>query len=101
MGTFRTSDEHSNPLLKPLRVARRREDIYGEARDMVADLAGWRLIDADERALVLRCERKAGFLGSAARITIQVDGPEGIPSSTVNIESTTDGGLLSRDKANV
>lgn len=101
MGTFRTSEEHASPLLKPLRVARRREDIYSEARDMVADLAGWKLVSSDERALVLHCERKAGFLGSAARVTIRVEGPEGIPSSTVHIESTTDGGLLSRDKKNV
>jgi hypothetical protein len=101
MGSFRTSDEHSKPLHKPLRVARRREELFAEARDMVADLAAWKLVDSDESALVLRCERKSGFLSPAAHVTITVEGPDGIPSSTLNVESTTQGGLLSRDKANV
>jgi hypothetical protein len=87
--------------LRPLRVAVRKEDVYAEARNMVADLDGWKLVEADERALVLRCERKGGPLSAPARVTISVEGPDGIPSATVNVESQSAGGLFSRDKANV
>ena len=101
MGSFRTNDAEASPKLRPLRVAVRKEDVYAEARDMVADLAGWKLVDGDERALVLRCERKGGLLSPASRVTIWIEGPNGIPSATVQVESNSSGGLLSRDKANV
>lgn len=101
MAAFRTSDEQTNPSLRPLRVAVRREEVFAEARNQVEDLEGWKLLEADERALVLRCERKGGVLSGVSRITISVEGPDGIPSATVHVESTSSGGLLSRDKANV
>lgn len=90
-----------HPSLRPLRVAVRREEVFAEARTLVEDLARWKLLEADERALVLRCERQGGLLSGVARITITVEGPDGIPSATVHVESTSTGGFLSRDKANV
>jgi hypothetical protein len=41
------------------------------------------------------------LLGAPSRITITVEGPEGIPSATVNVKSVTAHGLRSRDRANV
>jgi hypothetical protein len=101
MGSFATSDEHKSEELRPLRVAVRREDVYAEARSQVADLAGWSLLSADDSALVIRCERRGGLLGGAARVTIMVEGPEGIPSATVHVRSESDGGLFSRDRSAV
>lgn len=101
MGSFETDESHSNPSLKPLRVASRREGIYEQAREMVEDLDGWAIVSADEETRVLTCERKGGLLGGTATITIRVEGPEGIPSTTVHVRSETAGGLRSRDKANV
>lgn len=101
MGSFETRDEHGSPLLRPLRVAMRREELYSEARDMVADLAGWKLVRADEAHLTLHCERAGGLLGGSARITITVEGPDGIPTATLSVRSESGGGLLGRDKANV
>ena len=100
MGSFETSDEHRSEELRPLRVAVRREDVYAEARNQVADL-GWSVLSADDSALVIRCQPRGGLLGGAARVTITVEGPEGIPSATVNVRSESDGGLLSRDRAYV
>ena len=99
MGTFKTSDDEKNPLLRPLRVPIRREELYGEVRDMVADLDGWRELEADEAALVVRCERKGGLLGGTVKVTIEVDGPEGIPSGTVTLTTQSEGGLFTRDRA--
>jgi hypothetical protein len=100
MGSFETSDEHKSEELRPLRVAVRREDVYAEARSQVADL-GWSVLSADDSALVIRCERRGGLLGGAARVTITVEGPEGIPSATVHVHSESDGGLFSRDRSAV
>lgn len=99
MGAFETSDGHSDPSLRPLRVPALKGGIYAEAKTMVGDLAGWTLVQADDEALVLRCERKPGLLAGRARVTIRVEGPDGIPSATVHVRSESDGGLLSRDKA--
>lgn len=101
MASFETSDAHESPDLRPLRVATRREGIYAEVKDMVADLAGWKLVSADDATMSIVCERKGGLLGGAAKITIRVEGPEGIPSATVHVRSESAGGLLARDKANV
>ena len=101
MGSFETDEQHSNPSLKPLRVASRREGIYAQAKEMVADLDGWTLESCDDEQLVLVCERKGGLLGGTSRITIRVEGPEGIPSATIHVRSESSGGLRSRDKANV
>ena len=74
-GSFETSPEHREALLQPLRVPTRAEDIYAEAKDMVADLAGWTLVSSDDAALTLVCERRSGLLGAPARVTIRVEGP--------------------------
>lgn len=100
-GSFETNDAHTNFHLKPLRVAIRAEGVFEEAKNLVADLPNWSLVSADDARRVLTCTRKAGFLGAESTITITCDGPEGIPSTTVNVKSRTDGGLLSRDRANV
>jgi hypothetical protein len=97
---FETAEGHADQDLQPLRVPTRKEEIYDEAKTMVGDLDGWKLVQADDDALVLTCERKGGLLRAAAKVTIRVDGPDGIPSATVTVRSETDGGL-SRDKANV
>jgi len=101
MGAFETSDGHKSEELRPLRVAVRREDVYAEARSQVDDLPGWSVLSTDDAALVIRCQRRGGFLGGAARVTITVEGPEGIPSATVNVRSESDGGLLPRDRSRV
>ena len=101
MRAFETSDSHDDPALRPRRVAMRKEGIYQEAKDMVADLAGWQLIAADDTQLVLTCERKGGLVAGPARITIRVEGPDGIPSTTVHVRSETASGLLARDRAHV
>lgn len=100
-GSFETDDRHADPGLKPLRVPTRREDIFGEVKDMVADLAGWKIVRSDEEALVLVCERRGGLLRGPATITIRVEGPADIPSATVKVRSETSGGLFARDRANV
>jgi phosphoribosylcarboxyaminoimidazole (NCAIR) mutase len=67
---------------------------------MVADLPGWTPVSADEDALTVVAEKR-GALSGTSRITITVDGPEGIPSATVHVHSETTGGLLARDKGHV
>jgi hypothetical protein len=100
-GSFETGPGHRDPLLQPLRVPTRAPDLYAEAKDMVADLAGWSIVSSDDDALTLVCERRAGLLGAPARVTIRVEGPEGLPSATLHVRSETRGGLLARDRANV
>ena len=100
-GSFQTSDEHSHPNLKPLRVPSLQDGIYSEAKNLVEDLPKWKLEKADDAQRVLTCERSGGLLGGPSRITITVEGPAGMPSSIVNCRSESLGGLLSRDKANV
>src|SRR5262245_35780580 len=99
MGSFETRDDEKQAHLRPLRVAVRREDVYAEAKTMVGDLAGWTLVQADDQALVLHCERRAGLLGGAAKVTVKVEGPDGIPSATVSLRCESDSGLFARDKA--
>ena len=102
-GSFATSDEHSRLELKPLRVAIRKEDVYAEARNLAADLPGWRIVSADDERQVLVCERRGGVLSGTSTVTITFEGPEGIPSTTVNARSVSTGGLpgLARDRAAV
>jgi len=100
-GCFETSPDQSKANLQPLRVSTRVPDIYREAKEMVADLPRWTLVSADDAASTLHCEREGGFLAGAARVTIRVEGPEGIPSATVHLKSESAGGLRSRDRANV
>jgi hypothetical protein len=100
-GSFETSPDHRKSSLQPLRVPARAPEVYQEAKDMVADLPRWKLVSADDAALTLVCEREGGLFGAPARVTITVEGPEGIPSATVNVRSVSKGGLRARDRANV
>ena len=99
-GSFRTSADQSSPLLRPFAVAVGRDDVFREVVDMVADLPGWAQVSADAETRTVVAE-KQGLLSGTSRITITVEGPEGIPSATVNLASETSGGLLARDKAHV
>lgn len=101
MGRFETSDTESSQHLRPLRVPSLKGGIYTRAKEMVADLDGWTILSEDEASGLLVCERKSRLLGGKARVTIRVDGPDGIPSTTVTVLSESTGGLLSHDKANV
>jgi len=98
MAVFATTDSESDPVLRPMRVAVRREDVFSEARDMVADLPGWRLVREDSAALELHCER-TGRLGCVARIVVRVEGPEGIPSASVTLRGETSGLFASARRA--
>lgn len=102
-GSFATSDEHSRLELKPLRVAIRKEDVYAEARNLASDLPGWRIVSADDERLVLTCVRKGGPLSGTSTITLTFEGPDGIPSTTVNARSASAGSLpgFARDRVNV
>lgn len=100
-GSFETSDSHSDFHQKPLRVAGRIEGVFEEARHMVESLSGWTIVRADEAAHTLVCTRRARLLGGESTVTIRLEGPEGIPSTTVHVRSESAGGLLSHDRANV
>ena len=99
MGSFETSDRHSSASHQPIRVPIRKEELFQSAREMVEDLGGWELQSEDAEALVLECVKQGGLLGGTSRITISVEGPDGLPSATVNVRSVTDGGLLASDKS--
>ncbi len=103
MSCFETSDSHEHPRLKPLRVALLKQGLYEEAKTMAGDLAGsgWKIVESDDERLCLVCERAGGFLRGTARVTIRVDGPDGIPSATAHVRSETASGLWPRDRANV
>jgi hypothetical protein len=101
MASFETRDLHSHERLRPLRVAMAREALFEEARIMVGDLPAWRLIEADPAGLRLLCLRDGGWLRGKARITLQIEGPAGIPSASLIVRSETNGALLPRDRANV
>lgn len=97
-GSYETREGEADPSLAPIRVPIRREGVFEEARNLASELPGWKILSCDEQALVLVCERSAGWLGGKARITIRVEGPDGIPSATVHTRCESSGGLLSRDK---
>lgn len=99
-GSFRTDDAHGEDHA-PVRVAIRREYVFQEAKNLVDDLPAWTLVSADDAAMVLVCDRKGGLLSGTSRVTIRCEGPEDIPSCTVHVESESQGGLRSRDRANV
>jgi hypothetical protein len=100
-GSFATSDQHPSFHLKPLAVSSLKSGVFQEAKDLAGDLPGWRVVEADDERLRLTCERAGGALSGTAVVTITCDGPDGIPSTIVNVKSETAGGLLSRDKKNV
>lgn len=99
MAGFETSEGQARAELRPLRVAMRREELFAEARTMVEDLPRWTLERADEAALELTARRAGGFLGGQATVKIRVEGPQGIPSATLHVASSSSGGLLANDKA--
>jgi hypothetical protein len=99
--SFETSEAHASFHLKPLRVASRADGVHEEARNLVEDLPRWSIVSADDARHVLTCRREGGLLSADATVTITCDGPEGIPSTTVNVRSESAGGLVSRDRANV
>ena len=98
---FESSDAQSSPHLRPLRVPQLRGGLFRTAKELISDLPGWKLVSEDEAAGVLVAERAARFLGGRARVTVRVEGEEGIPSTTVRVASESRGGLLNHDKANV
>jgi hypothetical protein len=101
MGSFETSDRESAQHLKPLRLPMQQDSMYSAAKEMVESLAGWEIVGADDAKRVISCRKRGGLLAGESTITIRVEGPEGIPSSTVYVRSETKGGLLSPDRSNV
>ena len=99
MGSFETSESHSNRWHQPVRVPTLKNDIFGAAQEMCADLDGWKVVKVDEDALTITCEKAGGLLGGTSTIEVKVYGPDGIPSSTTSVRSESKGGMLSRDKA--
>ncbi len=100
MGAFATSDSHKSRDHQPIRVPTQQANIYRLAKEMIADLPGWTLVSEDEARGTLTCRKENGLLGGISTITVTVEGPKGIPSTTVQVRSESSG-VLSRDKANV
>ena len=99
--SFESSDSHGQQHLKPLRVPSLRDGIYSTAKELIDDLPGWQLVGEDEATGTLTCERKARPLSGTSKVTVKVEGPEGVPSTTVTLKSETEGGLRKCDKANI
>lgn len=99
--SFQTDEGHGSESLRPLRVPSLKQGIFHAAKEMVDDLDRWELTNEDPESGQLVCRRDGGFLGGTATIVISVDGPDGVPSTTVQVRSETQGGLFPRDKANV
>ncbi len=102
-GSFETTDDHPNQNLKTLHLPTLMGDLFSAAVEMVADLDDWELVSADEdrERGVLVCKKPGGLLAGTATITITLEAPDGIPSTRIHVKSVTEGGLVSRDKANV
>ncbi len=99
--SFQTSDSHAAPEHRPVRVAALQAGIFDEARTLVSELPGWSLVSADEKRGQIECLRRNGFLAGNSRITIMLESPQGIPSTTVNLRSESSGGIISADRRNV
>ena len=99
--SFQTSDSHAALEHRPGRVAALQSGIFDEARTLVGELPGWSLVSADEKLGRIECQKRNGFLGGTSRITITLESPLGIPSTTVNLRSESSGGILSADRRNV
>lgn len=98
---FETQDSHSKRWHQPVRVPQNKGDVFGSAKELIDDLEGWDVERVDEDAMTIHATRKNGLLGGTSRITVRVEGPEGIPNSATHCASESSGGLLNRDKANV
>ena len=86
---FETSEQHSHQNQRPVRVPTLKGDIYNAAVEMAEDLDGWEVLSKDDAELKLTCRRPGGFLKGTATITVWVEGPDGMPSSTVHVRSET------------
>ena len=98
MSAFETSEQHANRWHQPVRVPISKENIFGAAKEMCADLDSWTVLEADEQAFTITCVRKNGLLAADSHVQVRVEGPDGIPSSTTHVRSETKGGLRSPDK---
>ncbi len=99
--SFQTSDSHAAAEHRPVRVAALQAGIFDEARTLVTELPGWSLVSADEKLGRIECSKRNGFLAGTSRITITLESPPGIPSTTVNLRSESSGGILRADRRNV
>jgi hypothetical protein len=99
--SFSTSDAHGDFHLKPLRVASLKDGVWQEAKDLAEVLPNWTVLSCDDERMVLTCERRGGALAGRSLVTIAVEGPDGIPSTTVHVRSESEGGLpgFARDRA--
>ena len=66
---------------------------------MADDMKGWKVLSADPEALLILCEKPGGMLGGKAKIAIQIEGSEEVPSTTVNCRCDVEGGLLAKPKS--
>lgn len=98
---FETQDSHAKRWHQPVRVPQNKGDVFGSAKELIDDLDGWVVDRVDEEALTIHATRKNGLLGGTSKITVRVEGPDGIPNSATHCASESTGGLLNRDKANV
>ena len=101
MGKFETNLEHSNRWHQPVRVPQNKDGIFGAAKELAEDMAGWTIQSVDEESMTIRAEKANGFLGGTSQIVVRVEGPDGIPNSETHCSSESTGALLSRDKSNV
>tara|TARA_R110002126_G_scaffold25583_3_gene87469 strand:+ start:15347 stop:15688 length:342 start_codon:yes stop_codon:yes gene_type:complete len=101
MGSFETAESNSNRWHQPVRVPSEKSGIFGAAKEMAEDMPGWKLESVDEERLEIHSTRANGALGGTSKITVRVEGPEGIPNSSTHCRSESSGGFLSRDKKNV
>jgi hypothetical protein len=99
--SFQTSDSHPALELRPVRAAMLQAGIFEEARTLVSELPGWSVIEADETRGLIECAVRGGPIFGSSRITITLDSPPGIPSTTVNVRSESSGGMFHRDRRNV
>ncbi|MEO6711269.1 MAG: hypothetical protein ABI054_06045 [Planctomycetota bacterium] len=99
--SFQTSDSNSAAELRPVRAAALQAGVFEEAKTLVSELPGWSLIAADEAQGRIECSKRNGFLCGTSRITITLESPAGIPSTTVNLRSESSGGLFHRDRQNI
>ena len=99
-GSFETSPSHGSADQQPLQVAVQKDSLMQAAVELAEDM-GWSITSNDEASGTIVCSAEGGFLKGRSVITLTFEGPEGIPSTTVNVRSETQGGLLGADKANV
>lgn len=103
---FQTTDDAASGL-RPVRVAALPAGVVEEARNLASELPGWRVLRADEvqasadgfAGETIHCERVNTFPFGRTRVTIRVEAPPGIPSTTVTLRCESNGAWISRDRA--